>query len=72
MPIKLLDIVSAKQDLSCGVKANRRGTVVEMLDQDHVLVEFLGDGGVAEFIEPIATDMLTLEWAAKIDQEQND
>jgi hypothetical protein len=57
--MKLLDVVATLQDLpEQRVAKGQVGTVVEELDDSHVLVEFADLNGVAYAIEPIPVDLL--------------
>lgn len=60
-PIELLDVVALLDDLpAAGLKAGQVGTIVELLDEAHALVEFSGDDGVAFAIEPVAKSQLLM------------
>ena len=53
MKVKLLDVVEALHDLPKEVVKGQVGTVVDELDNHHVLVEFADRGGVALAIIPV-------------------
>lgn len=53
--VELLAVVALLDDLPAArLVAGQVGTVVELLDEATVLVEFSGDDGVAFAIEPVA------------------
>ena len=57
--MKLLDVVATLQDLpEQHVAKGQVGTIVEELDDNHVLVEFADLNGVAYAISPIPVDLL--------------
>lgn len=57
--MKILDVVATLQDFpEQHVAKGQVGTVVEALDNDHVLVEFADLNGVAYSIEPMPVGQL--------------
>lgn len=62
--VALLEVVALLADLpEAGLAEGQVGTVVEMLDDRTVLVEFSGDDGIAFAIEPVpVTQLLVLRY----------
>ena len=57
--MKLLDVVATQEDVPAAQLAKGQvGTIVEVLSEDVVLVEFADLGGVAYALEPIPVSML--------------
>jgi hypothetical protein len=57
--MKLLDVVATLEDMpGQHLLKGQVGTIVEELDDRHVLVEFANLDGVAYALTPVAVDML--------------
>ncbi len=57
--MKMLDVVAALQDIpEQHVEKGQVGTILEALDDDHVLVEFADLNGIAYAISPIPVKQL--------------
>lgn len=57
--VTLLDVVALLDDVpAVGLCKGQVGTVVELLDDETVLVDFSGEDGISYAIEPIAIERL--------------